>query len=170
MSYLTKEIYERKAAYAKRRNKENMMIDTLTESQHYAIQEICAIRHDIHSMDCGKLLNPESSDYDNWKYIDTENYDNKLLEIISKNDLPEFSWSYDSIDVPTLYDLSEEAMEYGDSGTPEYDEKFDGLLCDHVIEVSDVIEKWNKSIESWLQGIDDTYGTSYCPTGLSRRF
>lgn len=155
MAYLSKEAYERKQAYADRRMRENREIETLTEEQHDVLSWLCSIRHKIHSMNTEHLFCSQSSDYDNWRYIDTFYYDNEIMTELNSVNLPKWEWNFDSSSVTT--DADE-------------DINIDEVWNDAIYEISGIIERWNESIEDYLRKIDEQYGTSYCPTGRSRIF
>ena len=63
MAYYSKDVYERKAAYAARRMEENAQVPTLTDEQHDTLAYLCYIRHWIHSTDRMRLFNEESNEY-----------------------------------------------------------------------------------------------------------
>jgi hypothetical protein len=164
MAYLDKEVYERKAAYAERKMRKNAEVETLTEEQHEALSDICRIRHMMHSnMACG-LYYTNSSDYNNWDYIDTACCENNLIkEIIDNAQLPEWDWKFDMSDVTMDYDLS---LSDFDDDENEYNAAADKAIS----AISRIIERWNSSIESYLKKIDEEHGTEYCPNGSSRIF
>lgn len=136
--------------YVDRKNVENEKISALTEKQHDALQRLCAARHIMHSNIRTLIL---SSEFNN-------EYERPLFEAIkglSKVKLPAFKSKYDMgdyIDIDS-FDILDEIGEAYDK-EEEYDKIYD---------------KWedlNNEIETYLIKIDKKYGTSYCPTGLSR--
>ena len=159
MSVLSKEAYINKNEYAAGRMIENAKVSTLTPGQHEALAELCKIRHAIHSMDRMSLYASESVEYDNWKYIDTANYED-LHSIISSVGLPELEWSCDSIDYPCDDDIS---MGIADGDPDEYAEQA-------LIELSKLVEDWNSTVERYLAVIDKEHGTHYCPSGVTRMY
>lgn len=164
MAILSKEAYEKKALYAARIMRENRDVEcNLTEDHRNAIEVICAIRHRIHSNPhadesmffCG------SSDYDElWRTIGTVCNENEIIEIIAEAGLPELDWTCNEADYITDADEI-----YGSIGEMSEDQ-----ITDEIFRLRDLIECWNKAIETWLKKIDNTHGTHYCPTGKSRIF
>lgn len=47
--------YESKQAYIEKKIGENMQIETLSEEQHIALNDLCRIRHDMHCNRSGFL-------------------------------------------------------------------------------------------------------------------
>lgn len=167
MAFLNKDIYERKQAYAERKMRENRGIEnSLTETQKTALEEICRIRHEVHSDPhaASAMFNTSMSESEDvWRCIDTS-YENTIKDLISEADLPEWTWEYDSLDGMTDFDWDED----DDDLTEEYAD-FDSFAEHWVCLYADIINKWNESIEQYLTEIDKANGTSYCPTGLSRK-
>ena len=190
MSLDWKRIDEARQGYIDKRNKENektALEKGLTEEQISAIEDICRLRHDIHTTSWEDIYNTESHDHDT--------IDNALIEInvlIFKNKLPpidideytyaddwilDFDWYEDIEDFQSKY--YEKAQKEIDNGfvlgqgglypINDIDELANHLWLEHVSEVnSAIIEEINDKIEEWLKAIDEKYGTHYEPTGGQR--
>ena len=142
-------------------NREIGLDNGLSEEQIDAIEDICRIRHQIHSDPKAPRELFGYDDYGYWEYIDTSNLDNKIKLIILENDLPSWGWEYDFVNAPNYIDMDE----------VESDEDKQDIFDNGIFELSNLIEKWNNSIEYYLKDeIDKKYGTDYCPTGSSRVF
>lgn len=192
MSLNWDKINEARQGYIDKRNKENeetALEKGLTEEQISAIEDICRLRHDIHTTSWENIYNTESHDHDT--------IDNALIEVnvlILKNKLPpidideytyaddwilDFDWYEDIENFQSKY--YEKAQKEIDNGfvlgqgglypINDIDELANHLWLEHVCEVnSAIIEKINDKIEKWLRAIDEQYGTHYAPTGNQRLY
>lgn len=162
MSYLTEEAYERKQGYAERIMRENREIDCdLTYEQKLAIEEICAIRHRVHSDPhaAEHMYYCQSAEYDElWQLIGTECEENRLAAITGAAGLPPIDWTCDEADYTTEADVL--------CGIT--DEMTDDEITDEILRLGALVENWNAAIETWLKTIDAANGTHYAPTGMSR--
>ena len=174
MGYLTKEAYEGKEEWARKRMEKNKEITTLTEEQHDALAEICRLRHKGHCAEekvlfCSQY--PEHTFF--WSLIDTENETNPIKELIKENNLPEWNWKCDGVDYPTDFDIYEikevsvDGKDYEITDEMSDEEKYrieeECLLC-----LGNLQYEWNRSIEKYLRKIDEEHGTNYCPSGATR--
>lgn len=152
MAYLTKEQYERRrenAAIRNAANSQKAIENGLTEAQAEAIERLCSVRHEFHS----NLNNiTQSDDYQRKrKLIDA----NKDIAAAGLAPMPFIPTSHDDyIDIDTIAEL------YEIYGTFDYDEEYSRIYSE--------LEALNQKIEAYLSGIDQQYGTAYCPTGLQR--
>ncbi len=182
-------INEARQGYIDKRNKGNEEIALergLTEEQISAIENICRLRHEIHTTSWEDVYNSESPEHDT--------VDDALIainELISANNLPsldidEYTYNEDwALDID-WYENGEVQPEYYEKARNEIDNGFVlrqgnyfpidtidhlalNLWIEHVSEVnSAIIEKINDKIEEWLRAIDEKYGTHYEPTGGQR--
>lgn len=190
MSLDWKHINECRQGYIDKRNAENADIalaNDLNEEQIDAIEDICRLRHEIHSLDEDKLLIDGNGLIDrNLKEIN---------ELISKTDLPslgidehtyeddwlsDVDWDYCGAKDEYLKKAEQEAangFEFDKPGQeskrffPIYDieELARRLFEEDATEVnSEIQEKINDTIEKWLAAIDEKCGTHYRPTGGQR--
>lgn len=190
MSLDWSKINEARQGYIDKRNKENEEIALergLTEEQISAIEDICRLRHEIHTTSWKDVYNSESSKHDT--------VDNALIainELISANGLPsldvdEYTYIEDwALDLdwyengenfqPEYYEKAQKEIENGfvlgkDSCFPikTIDDLALNLWLEHVSEVnSAIIEEINDKIEDWLRAVDENYDTHYAPTGGQR--
>lgn len=139
--------------YARRKNELNSEIDTLTETQHEQIRELCEMRHLLHS---GDIFNTESSDY---KRCSDFFFEKIIIEGIGNLDIAtEFE------ELTLDIDLEFEYYEIEATERKEYDVVYNELKSRHYEQINNI----NKTIEVFLLNIDEVYGTGYCPTGKSR--
>ena len=183
-------INEARQGYIDKRNKENEEIALekgLTEEQISAIEDICRLRHDIHTTSWEDVYYTER--------YSSDTIDNALIEInvlILKNKLPpididEYTYADDWIlDFDWYEDIEDFQSKYYEKAQKEIDNGFVlgrdsffpldtiddlalSLWLEHVSEVnSAIIEEINDKIEEWLRAIDEQYGTHYTPTGGQR--
>lgn len=155
MAYLDKEAYEAKKRYANRVHKENKEnCKTLTEEQHDALSELCSIRHEVH---CNKkaFFHCEDSNYKiYWDYIDDGCNGSTINKMLLNVGLPAINFGIDPLDYDCDYDFDECNDEYQDA----------------LYEVLNMAEKFNRTIEIYLEKIDETHKTKYAPTGGSRKW
>lgn len=182
-------INEARQGYIDKRNKENEEIALekgLTEEQISAIEDICRLRHDIHTTDWDDVYYTEKYSSDT-----IDNALTKINELIEEADLPKLGITKDTYDDDWLLDFqwfedSEDYLEYMERARKEVDNGFVlgrdsffpldtiddlalSLWLEHVSEVnSAIIEEINDKIEEWLRAIDEKYGTHYEPTGGQR--
>lgn len=156
MGYLSKEVYERKRAYAGRKMAQNSRIESLTEDQHEALATLCRIRHEIHT-NPKAFFNNESNV---WSYIDDGCGGGIINTNLENAGLEPIEFNVDPACYPTDYDWDDE--EIWDGKYNDYDSA--------LREIYTVAEEINNKIEEYLRLIDKTHGTEYCPTGLSRKF
>ncbi len=182
---------EARQGYIDKRNKEIKKIALekgLTEEQISAIEDICRLRHDIHTTSWEDVYNSESPEHDtvNDTLI-------AINELISANNLPsldidEYTYSEDwALDID-WYEIGEVQPEYYEKARNKIDNGFvlgqgglypindidelaNHLWLEHACKVnSAIIEKINNKIEEWLRAIDEEYGTYYAPTGGQRLY
>lgn len=172
MAYVSKEGYERKAAYAARRMAENAEVETLTAEQHEALAELCEIRHWIHSTDRMRMFNSEASESDGLSDRLARLFDSNIL---ADADLPELR----TIDIYMLPSSSDWELLITEEDRQAWKERSEtegfanGYDCwlnlgDEFHEFCQMIGQLNADIERYLADIDKAHGTSYCPTGKSR--
>lgn len=191
MSLNWDKINEARQGYIDKRNKENEEIALekgLTEEQISAIENICRLRHEIHTTSWEDVYNSESPEHDT--------VDDALIainELIFANNLPsldidEYTYNGDWVLDLDWYENGEVQPEYYGKARNKIDNGFVlgqggyfpintiddlalNLWLEHVCEVnSAIIEKINDKIEKWLRAIDEQYGTHYAPTGNQRLY
>lgn len=145
-----------KQNYINKRNAQNAEIGKdsgLTEEQTDALEELCKIRHEIHSNQ-RDMWNAESGMYSElWGYLYDDN-SHSINSMLRRVGLPEIVFTQDYMqECPN-------SLDYDEVFELEYDEAY--FLC------MDILEAINTDIENYLAGIDEQYATSYCPTGISR--
>ena len=161
MAKLTKEAYLGKAEYAAKKMVENEKVTSLTESQHEAIQAICAFRHELHCNQKRLFFTENGNYYSYWEMLSAES-DDSIQGLIRTNELPSINISDGSlVDNDATFDMDI------DFNTDE--DRYEAL--DNAIwEVLEYAQQVNQVIEDWLAAIDSIHGTDYAPTGLSRIF
>jgi len=158
MAIITKEGYEAKTRYAQKNDQDNAEIlveagvsrDVIDNMSH-----ITATRHAVHCMNRLDLFNTESANFDSaWEMV------NELQEFAGVSPLNEFDSPLD-----TDWDqvMDDENKSLHNDNLSQYFE-YSGTFY------SRKIEELNTSVEAKLKEFDLKYGTSYCPTGLSRNF
>jgi len=162
MAYLKKEQYEYRERAAAKRAADNEAVAVehgMTEEQAELISDLCALRHELHTnMDKVTVS-------DNDLRIKTRLV--RLNAAIRESGLKPAecmpSDTADYIDIDDI-DLLYETDEWPESGTREWQDKYD----DEYSRIYDELEQLNNDIEKYLAEIDKQYGTSWCPTGALR--
>ena len=162
VKYIHSDKWTAKQNYVEKVMRENAEVETLTEDQHWALQELARIRHEIHTS-WEEMWNCESSEYKKlWDYIE---YD--IDEMLTEAELPTIEFNYDPSDVPTSADfeifLTEEEQEEYDNDSWKWREESGAFD-----EFADFLSEVNNKIEDYLRNIDKEYGTHYAPTGFAR--
>lgn len=156
----------RKQLYAEKRQ-QNVSQDAidrgvLTEEQTKAIESICRLRHDLHTIDSSNLLYYGLSQSD--EFFDAQD---KINTILSETNLPELNISVDFDSLPNSADYDELLS---DEEKAEYNGFGDWAETNNVYEqLENAKEQVNNDIEKWINKIDKKYGTSYSPTGHARQ-
>ena len=149
---LKKEYYEKKMVnqgrYVYKKNIANSEIKTLNSKQHEKIQEVCEMRHKLHS---GDMFSTESS-----CLSECSRYFFERIEIEGVGFL---DVGYEIENLTTEIDL-----EFEDYQAYEYESIYNKFKSFNYDEIEDI----NKKIEEFLIDIDKRFGTQYCPTGKSR--
>lgn len=139
--------YEAKQAYIENKIGENMQIETLTEDQHIALNDLCRIRHEMHCNHDG-FFNTESQYYNKfWALID-----NGINEMLTNVGLEKINFDYDEFEMVTDVDYADMGYSYDDA----------------IQFVYNITEGFNEEIEKYLREIDRKHGTHYAPTGMAR--
>lgn len=163
MAYLNKEAYERKAAYASKIRAKNAEIarKKLTEEQIEVIENLCSIRHKVHS-DKDIFWVGEDSNIVNY-IIDTPS-------VIAEADLPKMFFSKKlSNALMFCPNYDEYKDEIKDKDIADDDDACNDLYDKMRLECNEALELWNSYIERYLRKIDRLYRTQYCPSRLSRK-
>lgn len=162
MAILDKDAYERKREWAARRMAENAKVESLTDEQHELLEKLCTYRHELHC-NWGTMFNPQSGNF------------NELADVISEYAVGTGEWDlYSAIkeafgrepftptDWPTR-ECCKEWYAYDDieNAYEDPDEAYE-VMCE-------VLSKVNSEIEAFLAEVDKEHGTSYCPSGITRR-
>lgn len=156
--------YEAKANYVRAMNAKNAEVETLTAEQHEMIQAICTFRHEVHS-NIDTYFNAcvkHSAEVITDDFSSELFSDDFLFELnveLERLNLPKFSTSFDFISCP-----DDSWVEADRDDEEEWQDEYDGLYNECYQEFN----KLNADIEKWLLNIDNTHGTSYCPTGFAR--
>lgn len=156
---VSKEGYERKREWAARRMKENKKIETLTETQHEALEELASIRHEIHSNKKSVIIS------------DDQGLKKKLIKVnewLLNSGLTPMEFvptsNEDYIDIDTIDEL------YEIEDVPEDDDERADWYDENYMRISGELEDLNTQIEDYMRKIDARYGTNYAPSGMSRVF
>ena len=158
MGVLTKEDYERRQRNVDRRNADNADIleeQGFDEEQISALEELCSIRHELHTFGVDVLWNIEHTDHDKyfyWLFGDGRSIYEMLNNAGFDNEL---RFKVDAL--PSSQD--DEFMEIED---------FDKYYEESVEVISDFLDDVNQKIEEWLRDFDEKHGTHYAPTGAQR--
>jgi hypothetical protein len=168
MGFVNKDGYERKAAYAARKNLENAKIDTLTAEQHDTLAWLCSVRHKIHTNQ-ESFFWAESGAFDElWKYIDEKI--NNTLSACGLEPIP-FGSSLDVWTDSLIFELKDEFVEEcGDQYELSEESDMATLLSAGLEIMYDKVGEYNKQIEAYLQNIDEKHGTRYAPTCATRLY
>ena len=169
MGHVSKEGYERKAAYAARKSAKNAKIETLTEQQHEALSWLCEVRHEIHTGQ-KHFFCSESGDHEHlWNYID-----GGINSKLSLANLPGIEFKYNELDVWTdsIIGYDEEGFVEEFGAEYELDENSDtqDVLIAAEDRMNSEVCRFNAAIEKYLSNIDELHGTEYSPTGAARLF
>lgn len=159
-SRLDKRAYEGRKEFAANRNAKNKeigMANGLTEEQADLLEELTALRHELHT---------------NQEFHFTGNSDilQRLVSLNSRMEEEGIAMPFiptdesDYIDIDDVNVLMEIGDDVPESGTDEYA----AWYADEFARVYDEIEDLNKDIEQFLGQIDEAYGTSYKPGGHTR--
>ena len=187
MGFFSKEIYERKAAWAARRMEKNSRIKALTEEQHDTLAWLCSLRHDIHSNWVNMWSSESDEGIDLW-----EKYE-RINEKLSECGLSAILNLPDDSEIPTEADYwcvltdkerdewdmradivnKQIEIEEQESGTRYKSLRHNGPTIwreesGKYEEFIDKMESINTAIENYLEEIDRKHGTSYCPSGHTR--
>ena len=152
---MSKDMYERKQAYAENRMRSNAENENLTESQHNTLAWLCSIRHNVHVNQEAFFYDESSSNTEYWNLIDDGNGNGTISEKLAEVNLPDLEWSFSVDDY--LSDTICKEYGYTDEETEEE--------LKNVLEMAAI---FNKDIEKYLRNIDKQYGTNYCPSGITR--
>ena len=146
MGIISRDGYDRKREYAARKMEENMLIGTLTETQHDALAWLCSLRHEMHTNQHHLFLSETAEYSEIWTKYDAIN--GKLTDCgLDTIELP------DGTDIPCDFDCD-------DDSDFDYEETYGEFVK--------IMEDINNRIEAYLHDIDKKHGTDYCPTGKSR--
>lgn len=173
-------INECRQNYVDKRNRENEDIaleNGLTEEQISAIEDICRLRHEIHTVDTMDIYFQQCSDSD----LVEKNLD-KINELIEETDLPKLTVDSLTYSEDWVIDIDWDELMSDDDKEPYYikakermkdNDDIDTIasecFIEHACEVnSEIKKKINDVIEKWLRDIDEKYGTHYAPTGGQR--
>lgn len=162
MAYLNKEQYEYRKNSAAERNAHNEEIaisNGMTKEQADMFTRLCGLRHELHTNidNCA-----ESSENGILAKIDEQN------EEIRLSGLDGVSFSADCGEVAMIDDI-DGLMEYSDDIPKDHDSKdYDTWYWENKNRIVSELLQANNEIEIYLGEIDKAYGTSFCPTGMSR--
>ena len=162
MAYLKKEQYAYRREAAARRaadNEQTAVEHGMTEEQAELISKLCRLRHELHT----NMDKVAVSDAD----LRIKSQLVKMNAAIRESGLKPAEcipqWEDDYIDIDDI-DLLFETDEWPESGTQEWQDKYD----DEYARIYGELEQLNSDIEKYLAEIDKQYGTKWCPTGALR--
>ena len=157
MSYLNKETYEKKQAYAGKRMLQNAEIESLTHEQHEVLVWLCSKRHEVHTNQNDFFYSESSSSAEYWNLIDDGCGNGIVRDKLSSVGLPDLKWSFSADD----YMTDALCQEFG------YSEEETEVEYESCIEMAGI---FNNDIEKYLREIDKRHGTNYCPSGVGRLY
>lgn len=171
MAILDKEAYWGKMMYAEKRNAENRekgAENGLTDEQADALESMARARHNMHTNIDSLVCSSENRDCER----DLIRANAKLREVglptVPSIPLDEDDYiNIDSFDI-IMYDTDIAKEEYGMPDKYENEEKWQEWYDDMYSKLYDQWEALNDKIENYLGEIDEKYGTSYKPTGITR--
>lgn len=173
-----KQVYEGKREWAARRMMANAEIETLTAEQHEVLEWLCTVRHELH-------INTDSvwdENSDALKPFDNSYGECEVNQRLKEVGLKPIELQFDYLSCPTVSDFdclsSDEQAEWEEKADQYNEEHPDGwyhsrisLWKEESWEYEDFkkdMERINTNVENYLKEIDDTHGTSYCPSGYTR--
>ena len=164
MAYLNKEQYAYRRESAARRNADNEAVAVehgMTEEQAELISDLCRLRHELHTnMD---RVTRSDTDLRIKAQLVAANAAIKESGLTPVPCIPTDEGDY--IDIDDI-DLLQEIEEWPESGTDEWQEKWN----EEYSRIYDELEQLNSDIEHYLADIDRQYGTAWCPSGALRIF
>lgn len=168
-------INEARQNYIDTRNDENEKITNLSPEQHKTLQELCRIRHEIHS-NWEEMFNAESSTYaELWNYI-LDDSDERIQNELTSVGLPRLVLG-DLYSIPSsedyFYVLNNEERQAWEkrSDAEDYSSGFDAWVQNEAYpKFCRYMNDINNIIEQYLKRIDNEYGTNYCPSGAQRLY
>lgn len=171
MAILDKEAYWGKMMYAEKRNAENREKGTengLTDEQADALESMTRARHNMHTNIDSLVSSSENRDCER----DLIRANAKLREagLPTVPSIPSYEGDYidiDSFDI-IMYDTDIAKEEYGMPDKYENEEAWQEWYDKMYGRLYDKWEAINDKIENYLGEIDEKYGTSYKPTGITR--
>lgn len=164
MAYLNKEQYAYRRESAARRNADNEVVAVehgMTGEQAELISDLCRLRHELHTnMD---RVTRSDTDLRIKAQLVAANAAIKESGLTPVPCIPTDEGDY--IDIDDI-DLLQEIEEWPESGTDEWQEKWN----EEYSRIYDELEQLNSDIEHYLADIDRQYGTAWCPSGALRIF
>ena len=165
MAKLSKEVYERKNEWAARRMERNSKIESLTEEQHEFLAELCSFRHFLHTNKKRAFLSESSESREISDEISVwgeQSLCGRCFDLFGE-------YPFEPIDYP---DDNREGWGYffeDFDPNKDYDDKTrEDWYFKAYDMATDMFEQINTEIETFLEKIDEKYGTDYCPSGISR--
>lgn len=162
MFSIGKDVRDGRRRYAERKMIENQIIgikNGMTEEQTNLIEELCSLRHELHT-NKEKIAYSDADLRIMSRLVDL-NADIQESGLKPIDTIPTYKGDY--IDIDTI-DLLQEIEEWPESGTQEWQDKYDTEFSRIMGELEDL----NSTIENYLGDIDKKYGTHYRPTGMTR--
>ena len=155
MAYFTKEEYEGKLAWRRRRNEEQIKKGVLSEECCDAIAELHSVRHDFH---CGSTFLCESADFDLAQSLLSAIEEVNSFESETGLKCQSFDWS----EVPSddWLDLECEEREL-DEEAEDYEDKRDDIYTDLEESHDDIKEKINENVRNFIEKINEKFGLEY---------
>ena len=149
-------------------------VSSLSVEQHEALENLCTLRHDVHSTDAGDLYNSKSGEF-SWLSSSYRSVCEQLSEsgFEAMNrfvwEVPDEVWPNDN---DWYWILTEEEKEEWERKAKienrQNDIKRDGndLFKEECIrKIEESLKKWNTRVKAGLYLFDQVYGTEYCPYG-----
>lgn len=164
MAYLNKEQYAYRRESAARRNADNEAVAVehgMTEAQAGLISDLCRLRHELHT-NMDRVTRSDSNLCIKAQLV-AANAAIKESGLTPVPCIPTGEGDY--IDIDDLDEL-QEIEDWPDSGTDEWQEKWD----EEYSRIYDELEQLNSDIDKYLAEIDRKYGTAWCPSGALRIF
>lgn len=151
--------YRREAAAARNiDNEEIAMQNGMNEEQAELISKLCSIRHNFH---CNIDSLAKGSE-DNSIFNEIES----IEDAINESGLPQLNVVSKLLDTDDMNGL---IYDYGDDVPEDHDsQEFQDWYDDNYARIYDELEGVNKEMEDYLRVIDESYHTSFTPTGALR--
>ncbi len=161
MAQLDKNAYYGKMIYAGKKMSANKEIESLTEEQHDALNQMCSARHELHT-NMDRITRGTEKDYLGNIIEANGTLKKSALPIIDGISTD----TADYIDIDSIRELED----LGEVPSRDNEDEWQEWYNAEYHRIYDELENLNKTIEKYLEQIDIEHGTHYAPSGASRIF